>query len=431
MRSRWLVASLFPLVFSACAATPEQIETWKGTQRGPDKLRAVVEDDGADPKLRALAAAALVEIGMGSDAQGELAKASGASKPTIVHELVTPLAMLLGTSVTTAGPTTEAQRSAKDMLFVEREDAAPADRARIDELLLSWTTVDLSARASLGGQSSAKILTAIGAPAADRLVPLVHLGPDLLGTAKLIGQLGNPGAQQKAVAQLVTAARSAPVGIARVPDDVLSALASIGGDSATAFLLEVATRSEKPTRKAALFALSQGRPEPKRALAGALAIAADAHADPGVREAAFQVLDKLGPPTVEGVMKMFHDADSKVRFRAVHAAFLAGGVTTVDEVLAALPEDRPVPTADVDDFVVRDLVEMGDVVLPALAKATGSKTSLGRVAAIRAFGQVGKARDAATLAPFLADTSTCATIRPPARIADEAKKASTALAARH
>ena len=430
MRSRWL-AALLVAPLAACGATPEKIETWKGTQRGPDKLRAVVEDDGADPKLRALSAAALVEIGMGADAQAELAKASATSKPALVHELVAPLATMLGTSVVTTGPTTEAQRAAKDMLFVEREDAAAADRARIDELLLQWTTVDLSARASLGGQSSAKILTAIGAPAADKLVPLVHPGPELLGSAKLIGQLGNAGARDRAVAQLVTAARSSPVGLARVTDDVLAALGSLGGEHATEFLLEVAMKAEKPTRKAALFALAQGRPEPKRALAGALGIAGDAHADPGVREAAFQVLDKLGPPAVDGVLKMFHDADSKVRFRAVHTAFLAGGVASIGKVLAALPDDRPVPSADVDDFVVRDVVELGEVALPALAMAVTGKTSVGRVAAIRALGQLGKPKDASALAPLMTDASTCAATRPPARIADEAKKASEALAARH
>ena len=317
------------------------------------------------------------------------------------------------------------------MLFVERDDAAPADRTRIDDLLLQWTTVDLSARASLGGQSSPKILTAIGAPAADKLVPLVHPGPELLGSAKLIGQLGNVGAQARAVTQLVTAARSGPVGLARVSDDILAALGSLGGEGATEFLLEVANKAEKPTRKTALFALAQGRPEPQRALAGALAIARDAHVDPGVREAAFQLLDKLGPPAVDGVLKLFHDADSKVRFRAVHTAFLAGGVASIEKVLAALPEDRAIPTADLDDFVVRDMVELGQGALPVLVVAASGKTCVGRVSAIRAIGQLGKTKDASALAPLLTDASTCAATRPPARIGDEAKKASESLVARH
>ena len=420
-----------PLLLAACGVTPENIETWKGTQRGPDKLRAVIEDEGASPQLRGLAVVALVEIGMGPDAQGELAKASGASRSAIVHELVAPLATLLGNSVTTAGPTTETQRAAKDLLFVEREDAAPADRARIDELLLQWITVDLGARASLGGQSTPKILAAIGASAADKLVPLVRPGPDLALSAKLIGELGNTAAQQKAVAQLVATARGGAVGIARVSDDTLGALGALGGDQATDFLLEVATRSETPSRKVALYALAQGRPEPARALAGALTIAGDQAADKGVREAAFQLLEKLGPPAVDGLLKLFRERDSMVRFRAIHAAFLAGGVASAGKVLAAVPEDRPVPSADVDDFLVRDLVEMGDGVLPVLAVAAKAGPALSRIAAIRAYGKRGKAKDAATLAPLLADLSTCGTVKPPARIANEARAATTALAARH
>ena len=74
---------------------------------------------------------------------------------------------------------------------------------------------------------------------------------------------------------------------------------------------------------------------------------------------------------------------------------------------------------------------MGDAVLPVLVSATKAGPAVSRVAAIRALGKRGKAADAATLAPLLSDTSTCATVRPPARIADEARTATAALAARH
>jgi len=50
-------------------------------------------------------------------------------------------------------------------LFLLRDGATPEDRAIIDDALLAWVTVDLTGRSAAGGNSTDKIIAAIGAPA--------------------------------------------------------------------------------------------------------------------------------------------------------------------------------------------------------------------------------------------------------------------------
>ena len=52
------------LALAACeSVTSERIETWKGTQKGPDKIESALRDGNIAANLRAEAAAALVDIG--------------------------------------------------------------------------------------------------------------------------------------------------------------------------------------------------------------------------------------------------------------------------------------------------------------------------------------------------------------------------------
>src|SRR5579859_6415994 len=157
---------------AACEVTPDKIARWKETERGPRKLREALADDGLAPSLRAQALAALVELGMTQEALGDLEKSPDAARQAVVHEALAPLAQLLG-KLGAPDPTTRPQREAKDALFALRKDATPTDRAQIDEFLAVWTTADLVGRMSQGGNSSEKILVAIGPRAAPRLMALL------------------------------------------------------------------------------------------------------------------------------------------------------------------------------------------------------------------------------------------------------------------
>jgi hypothetical protein len=59
-----LVLALVLLGGVGCeSVSPEKIELWKGTQKGPEKIEAALRNGSVAPNLRALAAAAMVEMG--------------------------------------------------------------------------------------------------------------------------------------------------------------------------------------------------------------------------------------------------------------------------------------------------------------------------------------------------------------------------------
>ena len=421
------------LCTAACQPTPEKIATWKGTQKGPQKLRDVITDDGGDPRLRALSVAALVEIGMGADAVHDLSTGSPGTKAAVVHELIAPLVALLGESATRTGATTPVQRAAKDALFQVRSDAAAADRSALDAILIKWATADLAARASAGGESTEKILRAIGPAAGPALVPLVKNGPDLIFASKLLGELGEPGVKQQASAQLIALAKAGHGGLGNVPEPILQSLGFVGGVESTAFLLELGGKSGGDTRTKALYALAQGHLSPgdAKALAGAIAIAADTHAPGNVREAAFQVTEKLGPAAVGGLVGLFTDRDATVRYRAIEAALKAGGAAAIERVLPALPEDKPWKSEDLDSYVVHDLTLLGKEALAPILLATKRPPALGQIAAIRALARMGGPTQAGVLASLAADRGAPRSLLPATTVGAEAARAKVEIEKRH
>jgi hypothetical protein len=416
------------LAIGCQSATPEKIQTWKGTQHGPQKLRDVVQDEGADPHLRGLALAALVEIGIGSDGIGGLSKASPDKKAAVVHEAVAPLSTLLGASLTSPATPSKVQRNAKDALFELRGDAAPADKTSIDKLLVQWTTTDLAGRASLGGESSEKILLAIGAPAAPALAALVPVGPDLLA-ARVLGQSGDIASQAAASSALITQAKHA----ASPSEPTLQALGLIGDLPAYAYLTELASQSsaQADARTKALYALAQKSTfADAKLVAKAQALAADAHAPGGVREAAFQLLEKIGASAVPFTIKLFSDANPTVRYRAMEAAIKAGGAPAIGQVLGALPEDRPWKGDDLDAYVVHDLTLLNKDAPAALIAAAQHPPALGQIAALRALAQIGSKKDAAALSGLAANAEKPKALSPSTTVGEEAQRTTAALAKR-
>ena len=59
---RLCTAILLASATAACSVTPANIEQWKTTQKGPDKLAAVLLDDKYTPEIRGRAAIALAEV---------------------------------------------------------------------------------------------------------------------------------------------------------------------------------------------------------------------------------------------------------------------------------------------------------------------------------------------------------------------------------
>jgi HEAT repeat protein len=373
-----------------CDPTPEKIARWKETERGPKKLRETIEKHGLDPSLRAQAFAALVEVGMAQEALADLGKLDESERRGIIHAAVPKLAELARGSGIVGSATTRAQREAKDALFAVRTDAAPEDRNAADTALIEWTTADLAGRMSAGGNSSEKILVAIGPKAAPRLAELLQPGTQqLLPAAGILGKIGDPDTRARAADGLIGKIRQTG---RRGPDDAtLQALGLVGGPRAAAFLIDTAEHGSEELREKALLALGQGSLSQgdTTAQTAALRIAGDKKAPGKVREAAFQMLEKM-PTAVTGLVGLMRTADETARWRAVEAALAAGKDKAVVPVLEGLDPGGRYKKEDLDSYVVHDLVLIGPSALPPLKGELGSKNAVARQVAEAALAQLQK-----------------------------------------
>src|ERR1041384_3400772 len=70
-----LALLLVVAAFAACTkVTSDNIQLWKTTQKGPERLNDALNDPGVAPRLRAESAAALVDIGHADEVDGALAR---------------------------------------------------------------------------------------------------------------------------------------------------------------------------------------------------------------------------------------------------------------------------------------------------------------------------------------------------------------------
>jgi HEAT repeat protein len=372
-----------------CDPTPEKIAHWKETERGPGKLRETVVKGGLAPALRGQALAALVELGMTSDALTDLGTLPPADRQAIIHDAVPRLAEVAKGSGIAGGATTRAQREAKDALFALRTDAAPADRDAADAALIEWTTADLAGRMSAGGKSSEQILIAIGPKAAPRLVELMQPGSSqLVPAASIFGKVADLDARARAADALIGRLRQQGP---RLDDASLQALGLVGGPRATAFLVETAEHGNEATREKALLALAQGSLTGGDATtqAAALRIASDKSAPGKVREAAFQMLEKM-PGSVPGLVALMKSTEELVRWRSVEAALAAGKEKAVAPVLEGLNPTGKYKAEDLDSYVVHDVVLVGPPAIAPLQSELASKNAVAAGVAKKALAQLQK-----------------------------------------
>jgi hypothetical protein len=372
---------------AGCDPTPEKIARWKETERGPKKLRETVQKSGLAPALRGQALAALVELGMTQEALADLGQLSADERRGVIHDAVPRLAELARGSGVAGAATTRPQREAKDALFLMRVDAAAADRELADQALIEWTTADLAGRMSSGGHASDQILMAIGPKAAPRLVELLQPGSSqLVPAASILGKLGDGKVRAQAADTLIQRIHQAG---ARVDETSLQAVGLIGGPRATAFLVEAAEHGSEESRQKAMLALAQGNlaAGDGTAQAAALRLAGDKKAPGALREAAFQLLEKL-PSSVGGLVILMRSADETARWRAVEAALAAGKQNAVVPVLEGLDPGAKYKKADLDSFVVHDLVLVGAPALGPLKAELESKNAVARQVAQAAVAQI-------------------------------------------
>ncbi|HEY4394639.1 MAG TPA: hypothetical protein VGP64_11275, partial [Polyangia bacterium] len=140
--------------------TTDNIQLWKTTEKGPGKLSDALRDRSVDAKLRAEAAAALIDIGKSEEEEAALAALPANDRWDVVRAAI-PLYVGQMTD-----PSPEKSLAARDALFSLRALASAEDQVRIDGALLPGLEGELrTGKVRNGRHSVEKILQAIGAPA--------------------------------------------------------------------------------------------------------------------------------------------------------------------------------------------------------------------------------------------------------------------------
>ena len=396
-RVRLVVLSLAAL---ACdSPSSEKIQTWKGTERGPGKIRNALKSSSVAVPLRGEALAAEAELGMTEELEEDLKTFPQGEQQAVVHEALPRLFKLMQGDDPSAPPTKVA-RAAKDAAFLTRQYAQPADQALIDDTLVKWVLVDLGTRAQSGNVGAEKIFVAAGgARLGPKLVPLASQPGASRNTAcEILGRLGDSASREQASAQLaVSAKKETPL-----REDTIRCLGQLGGPSAVKFLMDVAKAADEDTLGAAMGALRL-HPDPS-ALPFALELAKDKKAPGIAREGAFSLCETIGgKPAVDGLLPLLADPDKKVALRALEAVLAAGKADAIAPALERTTARLFKERADVSDFLVKDLVRIGPPGLPALKQALGSKNPIARVAAVMALGDLGGKADADVVGKLTGD----------------------------
>jgi hypothetical protein len=375
---RLVLALVCTLLVGGCqGVSSESITQWKGTQKGPGKLQDAVKDSQVAPKLRAEAAAALVEIGMADEAEQALAAVPAAERWEIVKTFI-PLEIAQMND-----PSLPKARAGRDALFGVRAYAPPEEQKQIDAALLPSIEKDLrEGRVSGGRHSVDKMLAAIGPAAAPMLVSLLE-DPRVpfQGVVDALERVPDPAARERAGQALVKRATAAT----EVPLALWRAMGAIGSRAATSFLIQKAVTGGEKDAVAATQALQQHR-DPSL-LPMALRIAGDGKANKAVRDEMFGLVEKVGGLEAQrGLVKIIAaDHDELVRYRAYEAAVAVGGAEAIAPALEAFPAGASYKKEDVADYLVKDITKLGPEAAKALARSLASPSALARMETVLAY----------------------------------------------
>jgi HEAT repeat protein len=417
------------LTAAACETpTSEKIQTWKGTEKGPDKIEGALRSADVPANLRAEAAAALVDIGRPEKVDEIMAGIPAGERWEILKTLTEIYIKGM------ASPQVPKARDARDGLFSVRQYAPPEEQKRIDGVLLASIEKDLmDGRFSGGRHSLEKMLPAFGTASGPMLAKLLaDPKAPYRGLVDLLVKVGDDAARDKGAGALIS--RITPG--KPVPNDMWIALGLLGGRTAAEFLLGKLQKGSPEDAVASARALQQARfPS---ALPAALKIAGDAKADNELRDEAFGVIEKIGGPEAEkGLVRIVaEDKNEKVRYRAHEAALAVGKADAILPALQAFSAKLSFKREDVVDFLVKDISKLGAKAKPQVLAALASPSPLARMTAVLALeapvsaaltGHMGGPEDAPALLKLGDDKATIKGFPAGTSVGSEAKRVAALL----
>jgi hypothetical protein len=421
MKGTALNHSFFAVIFlfAACNVTSQDIESWKSTQKGPDKLAAVLLDDRYTPSLRAEAAKALAEIGQWDKYDKAIEAVDAEPRKAVIEELVPMLIEAIQSGNAPPSPPTAEQVAAKDGLFTTLKYAEGDVKSQVDRTLVEWCVADFNHRFFAGRYSIEVVLEGVGEAAGDQLAEA--LKPDFLAYDKvteILTKIGSKESREKAGKNLVAIAKTRE---GKVEEALLVALGRMGGPDVREFLLDLGANLKIPARvqRGALMSYLQFNLCHKDDLDRLLAIAEDDKQDYMSRNFAYDAIVCTGEKSkVPRLLKLLHEVGAdKDNFQNVG----------VDEILK-LEKPETIPdivreiTAEKDPWEkfenLRDFVmvrftwdnegkalgpEDSKVVLEKIRPLVSAKEAVARGIAIFTLGLMGDESDIALLKKYTGD----------------------------
>src|SRR5580700_9847904 len=118
------------LVGACNKPSSDNIQLWKTTEKGPERLHEALADHGVEPRLRAEAAVALVDIGRAEEVDTTIQALPPDDREAIAKNLE-PLC-----EVAMKDPSPDKALAYRDALYSLRQFVPPDEQKRIDAALL-------------------------------------------------------------------------------------------------------------------------------------------------------------------------------------------------------------------------------------------------------------------------------------------------------
>lgn len=452
----FLLLTAFTLGSTSCRVTDNDVETWKGTVKGPSKMVAVLLADKYDLELRTRAALALVEMQRSDiDGTGELLDALQKLDPQTRNKVLAGIVPGLTKQmnegkVEPGAEPPPGQIRAKDAAFALISQAGPSAETRkgLTAAVMSWYVTDFDGRGLAGAYSAEQVVRALGASAAGGLVDALDArSPQqaLIKLAELIAQVGDAPTKQRAAHKLVeievemngapflewlkqqiTSQLAATPGTkldpARVEktavlnrdkfidDGVILAMRHLADQPEIANRLLAIAKDPNPDlanrRTRALQAL-QGKAREEH-LDALLAIALDPKAPTSVRDYAFdRVGDTQSVRAIPALWPLVQDGkDQRLRWRAGELVLALGGTNVLAEFISKLPAgpDVKYEPEELEGYATR-LGQMTPLPRQVAQAQLSSPEWHARVLALQFFARKGTQADVRLLEPLVSDTA--------------------------
>lgn len=334
-----------------CEATAEDIERWKGTQRGPAKITAVIVDSRYPSQLRAQAAVALVEIVQWDHFNAAFQRMTEQDRQSVVHDMVPMLVEMYARGAAEASPQgpTDPQVNAKDAMIDIYEWASPADQQLLLEPLLDWISSDFNAHYLPGRRSIGIIVEKVGPPAATALAKVLTPQNSLVASkiSDLIAEHGND--ESKRVASTSLAKTGSVLGD-KLRANMWEAMAKICGEPIRRFTLEYSARHKGnvESQQNGLICVMTGKVSgcgqgctQADDIDQLFNIAEDEAQDERIRAAAYDAIREHGSSkNVERLLKLIDDSDARYRATGIDVAVHIGGGEVVVGALEKIGASR-------------------------------------------------------------------------------------------